>query len=134
MKHYYLSEVVEPQNKEKNIWVGYEQQELFSSYPLHDHDFYELTYMSDGECVQIINEHVYYVKKGDIFITSPRDSHQHFPITKFCPFHCSFIDHAALSFFPPQSSFPIVLSLDEQSQMIIEQICYLLKEEYSNNR
>jgi AraC-like DNA-binding protein len=42
---------------------------------LHSVSFYELVYIVSGTGVQIINDHHFHYKKGDLFLLAPNDSH-----------------------------------------------------------
>lgn len=130
MKHYSFNEIFLPSLNPEEIYIGYKTSDIFYSQPIHDHEFFEMTYLTSGAEFQIINGKKHYLKKGDIIVLSPNDSHEHSAITNINPFNCSFMNHAHLSFFPQLSAFPIVIHLDEQSQIAIEQICYMLNEEF----
>ncbi len=43
----------------------------FRSYPLHVHDWVELSYMYSGSCVQVINDTEYEMKQGQLMLMSP---------------------------------------------------------------
>lgn len=133
MKHYSFNELFKPPHHPENVFVGYKTSDIFCSHPLHDHDFYELTYLTSGAELQIINGKSYYLKRGDLIVLSPNDVHEHSPITNINPFNCSFVNYTNLTFFPQLASFPIVIHLDEKSQIAIEQICYLIYEEFNSN-
>lgn len=40
----------------------------FRSYPLHSHDFIELTYMYSGACVQIVNDGLQVLRQGQVLL------------------------------------------------------------------
>ncbi len=44
-------------------------------YPLHQHDFYELEYISEGQGTHLINGAAYPVRRGDIVFITPMDFH-----------------------------------------------------------
>lgn len=117
------------------IAFGYSDNNIISNLSVHSHNYYEMTYMCDGEAIQIINDKPYYVRKGSLIILSPhKDCHSHHSLTKIIPLNCSFEKADMLSYFPNPSSFPIILNLDEYFQQQIEHLFYLLMEEMRNNR
>lgn len=117
------------------IAFGYSDNNIISNLSAHSHSYYEMTYMCDGEAVQIINNKPYYVHKGSLIILSPhKDYHSHHSLTKIVPLNCSFEKTDVLSYFPDPSVFPIVLDLDEYFQQQIEHLFYLLMVEIKNNR
>ena len=44
-------------------------------YPLHQHDFYEFEYITDGEGIHTVNDKSYEIKKGDLIFITPMDFH-----------------------------------------------------------
>ena len=50
----------------------------FRSYPLHVHDWVELSYMYSGSCVQVINDTEYEMKQGQLMLMSPGIVHTFF--------------------------------------------------------
>ena len=116
------------------IAFGYSNNNIISNLDTHTHDYYEMTYMCDGEAVQIINDKPHYVHKGSLIILSPNDNHSHHSLTKIVPLNCSFQSTKALSYLPNADAFPIVLELDEYFQQQIEHLFYLLMVEIKNDR
>lgn len=51
----------------------YNTKENFS--PLHCHDFLQINYISEGECIHFLDNKNYDVKKGDIFVIPPDIPH-----------------------------------------------------------
>lgn len=45
------------------------------NHPLHQHDFYEFEYITEGEGTHIINNQSYPIKKGDLLFITPMDFH-----------------------------------------------------------
>ena len=45
------------------------------NHPLHQHDYYEFEYITDGEGIHLINEQSYQIKKGDLLFITPMDFH-----------------------------------------------------------
>lgn len=41
----------------------------------HEHSFYELFYLRTGSCMYFVNDQLYHLSSGDIFIVYPGDSH-----------------------------------------------------------
>lgn len=74
--------------KNKNIPLIYNQQHrrrigdflvcenvLNQNHPLHQHDFYEIEYITDGSGTHLINDKSYPVQKGDLLFITPMDFH-----------------------------------------------------------
>ena len=51
------------------------QNVLNQNHPLHQHDFYELEYITEGGGIHRINEKSYEVQKGDLLFITPMDFH-----------------------------------------------------------
>ncbi len=133
MKVYHFSDLAQHgQTQQDGISIGYNGVDILGAHTLHGHDYYEMTYMCDGEGVQIINQKPYYVQKGSVIVLSPRDVHLHYPLTEFCPLTCCFVRTDPLGFLPPETAFPIVVHLDQRYQLQIEQLFFLLNEELKN--
>ena len=43
----------------------------FRTYPLHVHDWVELSYMYSGSCIQVINDTAYEMKQGQLMLMAP---------------------------------------------------------------
>lgn len=48
---------------------------ITENYPLHQHDYFELEYITDGNGVHIVNGETFDVKKGDVLFITPFDYH-----------------------------------------------------------
>ncbi|MBQ6717706.1 MAG: helix-turn-helix domain-containing protein [Clostridia bacterium] len=48
---------------------------LNQNHPLHQHDFYEIEYITEGSGIHIINDKSYPVQKGDLLFITPMDFH-----------------------------------------------------------
>lgn len=48
---------------------------LNQNHPLHQHDFYEIEYITEGSGIHRINDKFYEVKKGDLLFITPMDFH-----------------------------------------------------------
>lgn len=48
---------------------------LNQNHPLHQHDFYEIEYITEGSGTHLINDKSYPVKKGDLLFITPMDFH-----------------------------------------------------------
>lgn len=59
---------------ESLIYVGVVSREMWQVHP-HYHDHFELCYVDEGEGWFAINDFVYEVKKGDVFLTKPWEIH-----------------------------------------------------------
>ncbi|MBR5473054.1 MAG: helix-turn-helix domain-containing protein [Clostridia bacterium] len=51
------------------------QNVLSQNHPLHQHDFYELEYITEGSGKHLINDKSYDVQKGDLLFITPMDFH-----------------------------------------------------------
>ncbi len=74
--------------KKKTIPLIYNQQDrrkigdflvsenvLNQNHPLHQHDFYEIEYITEGSGTHLINDKAYSVQKGDLLFITPMDFH-----------------------------------------------------------
>ena len=62
LKVYHFSDLAQHgQTQQDGISIGYNGVDILGAHTLHGHDYYEMTYMCDGEGVQIINQKPYYV-------------------------------------------------------------------------
>lgn len=48
---------------------------LNQNHPLHQHDFYEIEYITEGSGTHLINDKSYHVEKGDLLFITPMDFH-----------------------------------------------------------
>ena len=48
---------------------------LNQNHPLHQHDFYEIEYITEGNGTHLLNDKAYPVKKGDLLFITPMDFH-----------------------------------------------------------
>ncbi len=48
---------------------------LSQDHPLHQHDFYEIEYITEGSGIHLINDKEYTVQKGDLLFITPMDFH-----------------------------------------------------------
>lgn len=48
---------------------------LNQNHPLHQHDFYEIEYITEGSGIHLINDKAYTVQKGDLLFITPMDFH-----------------------------------------------------------
>ena len=48
---------------------------LNQNHPIHQHDFYELEYITEGSGTHLINDKSYPVQKGDLLFITPMDFH-----------------------------------------------------------
>ena len=51
------------------------QNVLSQNHPLHQHDFYEIEYITEGSGIHLINGKSYLVQKGDLLFITPMDYH-----------------------------------------------------------
>ena len=51
------------------------QNVLNQNHPLHQHDFYEIEYITEGSGTHLINDKSYSVQKGDLLFITPMDFH-----------------------------------------------------------
>ncbi len=59
------------------MWINLIHTNFFPSY--HCHDYYEFNAILEGDCTEIVNDHVVNLKKGDILILSVNSAyHTHF--------------------------------------------------------
>ncbi len=74
--------------KKKSIPLIYDQQHrqrigdflvseniMHQNHPLHQHDFYEIEYITEGSGTHLINDKAYTVQKGDLLFITPMDFH-----------------------------------------------------------
>lgn len=54
----------------------------FRDYPLHVHDWIEITYMYSGSCKQIIDGKLYEMKQGQLILMAPGTVHTILPLTQ----------------------------------------------------
>jgi len=57
----------------------YSHHYLHTSYPVHWHEWYELSYVRSGTAVHIVNGQRYYLKPGSMFLLTPVDFHELHP-------------------------------------------------------
>lgn len=57
------------------LWWGMYEDEWWRNY-LHVHSFYEICYAFDGTGTFLINNHLYDIQAGDLFIARPGDYHE----------------------------------------------------------
>ena len=59
------------------IWINLIHPDFFPSY--HCHDYYEFNVIFEGQCIEIVNNNVIHLKKGDILILPANSAfHTHF--------------------------------------------------------
>lgn len=63
-------------------YVRVKRHSRFRDYPLHMHDFVELSYMYDGRCLEIVNDGVYAVTKGQILLVDSDTIHTIAPLSE----------------------------------------------------
>ena len=63
-----------PIHKHNNYILQYVQNRILTDI-CHSHDFYEVVYIIEGECTQVINGTTYHLNKNDISILRPFESH-----------------------------------------------------------
>lgn len=58
--------------------------------PLHDHDFVEIVYVTDGEAIEVINGISYEARRGDLLFINYRSTHTFIPKSKFTYYNICF--------------------------------------------
>lgn len=61
-----------------HIYIG--RHSRFRDYPLHFHDFVELSYMYDGSCMEIVNGGIHGVRKGQVLLVDSDTIHTIAPL------------------------------------------------------
>ncbi len=61
-------------------YVRAKRHSRFRDYPLHMHDFVELSYMYDGKCLEVVNDGVYAVTKGQVLLVDSDTIHTIAPL------------------------------------------------------
>lgn len=74
--------------------IRIEKRRQFDNHPLHTHDFFELSYMMDGNAVHVVNGKQYEIQKGDICIVFPTDFHEIYVIEPYTSLYISFTEEA----------------------------------------
>ena len=95
-------------------------------YPLHQHDFYEFEYITDGEGIHTVNDKSYEIKKGDLIFITPMDFHG-FKTKNLKPVTCHFY---AKDLSPEISEMLSKLGacvIKNADNKIVEKFEYLLK-------
>ena len=100
-------------------------------FPSHTHEFFEWSYIVDGEAVHIINGEEHHVKKGDLCILFPTDFHEVKAKYGVCSMYISFTEEvisSAILFELIQNKKESVYSLSEKEQCRYESFFRLLSE------
>lgn len=63
-------------------FVRAKRHSRFRDYPLHMHDFVELSYMYDGRCLEVVNDGVYAVTKGQVLLVDSDTIHTIAPLSE----------------------------------------------------
>lgn len=79
----------------KNMVV--EMRNFKGDFPSHTHEFFEWSYIFDGEAVHTINGQEHFVKKGDLCILFPTDFHEVKSETGMCSMYFSFTEEVMSS-------------------------------------
>lgn len=112
-------------------------QTLTESYPVHRHEFYELEYITQGICKQIINGNDYTFNNSNFYFLSPNDFHLIEPTTqKICFNNISF----NLSELPKEClkllvnlPTPLIGTLENEEKELFERLFLFLTEEIFNS-
>ena len=114
---------------DKNLVV--ETRNFKGDFPSHTHEFFEWSYIFEGEAVHIINGVEHHVKKGDLCILFPTDFHEVKVKTSISSMYFSFTEEvisSAILFDLIQNKKESVYHLNEKEQLRYEQFFGLLSE------
>lgn len=100
---------------------------------LHNHDYYELAYIQEGNGIQIVNGVSYAVETGSMIILSPKDTHSYYSIKEMKLYNVCFCSPDKLMHYFDFSK-PTVVALDDFFKIEIEQFIYLLESELNQKR
>lgn len=107
------------------------ENHITKDYPLHQHDYYEIEYITDGLGEHIINGESHSVKKGDILFITPFDYHGYNlsnMTTITCHFYAKDLSFEVSKFLSTLSA----ASFENASEDTITNLKYLLKT-FKNN-
>lgn len=83
------------------------------NHPLHQHDYYEIEYIAEGNGTHLINDKVYPVQKGDLLFITPMDFHG---------FETQNIKTITLNFFAKDMSPEIAQILTYLNANVVEKV------------
>lgn len=69
-----------PRTGDNDPLIRFKRHSRFREYPLHDHDFVELSYMYDGMCIETVNDRLMGLRKGQTLLVDSGTIHTIAPL------------------------------------------------------
>ncbi len=69
-----------PRTGDHDPLIRFKRHSRFRDYPLHNHDFVELSYMYDGMCIETVNDRLMGLRKGQVLLVDSGTIHTIAPL------------------------------------------------------